>query len=135
MQLTASTAERLIAELGMDDLPLTEIQPKPALISPDWFKHYKELCRTFMMSLTDSVDTLAMMNLPQDDFMNLIMGRAIPENLSIRFRIPLVWGGKLDIENLFMCKTFPHSYNMDRFIISQAGNSTIWLPDPAKKIY
>ncbi len=135
MQLTASTAERLIAELGMDDLPLTEIQPKPALISPDWFKHYKELCRTFMMSLTDSVDTLAMMNLPQDDFMNLIMGRAIPENLSIRFRIPLVWGGKLDVENLFMCKTFPHSYNMDRFIISQAGNSTIWLPDPAKKIY
>lgn len=135
MQLTASAAERLIAELGMDDLPLTEIQPKPALISPDWFKHYKELCRTFMMSLTDSVDTLAMMNLPQDDFMNLIMGRAIPENLSIRFRIPLVWGGKLDVENLFMCKTFPHSYNMDRFIISQAGNSTIWLPDPAKKIY
>lgn len=135
MQLTASAAETLIAELGMNDLPLTEFQPKPALVAPDWFKRYKELCHNFMMSLTDSVDTLAMMNLPQDDFVNLIMGRAIPENLSIRFRVPLVWGGKLDIDNLFMCKTFPHSHNMDRFIISQSGNSTIWLPDPVQKVY
>ena len=135
MQLTASAAETLIAELGMDDLPLIEFQPKPAFVAPDWFKRYKELCHNFMMSLTDSVDTLAMMNLPQDDFVNLIMGRAIPENLSIRFRVPLVWGGKLDIDNLFMCKTFPHSHNMDRFIISQSGNSTIWLPAPVQKVY
>ena len=43
--------------------------------------------------------------------------------------------GELSIENMFLCKTFPHSYNMDRFIISQSGNDLIWLPNPAKKIY
>ena len=63
------------------------------------------------------------------------MGRAIPDNLSFRFRTPLIWGGKLDIENMFMCATFPHSQNLDRFIIEQYGNETIWLPNPEKKIY
>jgi len=135
MQLTASMAETLIAELGMDDLPLVEVRPIPTKVDVNWFSKYKELCRQFMMSLTDSVDTLAMLNLDQDVFMNLIMGRAIPENMSIRFRTPLVWGGKMEINNLFMCKTFPHSYNMDRFIISQSGNSIIWLPNPVQKIY
>jgi len=67
--------------------------------------------------------------------MDLIMGRRMPENLSVRFRVPLVWGGKLEIDNLFMCMTFPHAHNMDRFIIEQSGNDVIWLPNPAKKIY
>ena len=88
-----------------------------------------------MASLTDSAETLAFMNLTQDEFMNIIMGRDLPQNISIRFRIPLVWGGKLEIDNLFMCWTFPHSYNMDRFIIVQSGAQTIWMPNPTKKIY
>ena len=88
-----------------------------------------------MASLTDSAETLAFMNLTQDEFMNIIMGRDLPQNISIRFRIPLVWGGKLEIDNLFMCWTFPHSYNMDRFIIAQSGAQTIWMPNPTKKIY
>ena len=66
---------------------------------------------------------------------DLIMGRRMPENLSVRFRVPLVWGGTLDIDNLFMCMTFPHSHNMDRFIIEQSGNDIIWMPNPAKKVY
>ncbi|MBE6461872.1 MAG: hypothetical protein E7006_03465 [Alphaproteobacteria bacterium] len=135
MQLTASTAEKLISELGMNDLPLVAFQPKSATISPDWFTQYKQICHQFMASLTDSVETLAMMNLPENDFMNLIMGRSIPENLSIRFRIPLAWGGELSVDNLFMCKTFPHSHNMDIFILSQSGSSTVWLPAPVQKIY
>ena len=53
--------------------------------------------------------------------------------------LPLIeftpWGGELDINNMFMCWTFPHAYNMDRFIISQSGNKTVWLPNPSKKIY
>ena len=95
----------------------------------------KNLCKQFMQSLTDSVETLAFMNLDQEEFMNLIMGRSVPSNMSFRFRIPLVWGGKLEIDNMFMCWTFPHSHNMDRFIINQSGNSTIWLPNPAQKVY
>ena len=67
--------------------------------------------------------------------MNIIMGHALQQNISIRFRIPLAWGGELNINNMFMCWTFPHAYNMDRFIISQSGNKTVWLPNPSKKIY
>ncbi len=135
MQLNAGTAEKIISDMGMSDMPLVEIQPTPTPVPPDWFTRYKALCREFMLSLTDSVETLAFMNLSQDEFMNIIMGRSLPQNISFRMRTPLTWGGKLEIDNMFMCWTFPHSYNMDRFIINQSGNDTIWLPNPAQKIY
>ena len=135
MQLSQATAENRIADLGMDDLPLEQIRPESHIVAPDWFKKYRELVHEFTRSLTDSIQEIAFMNLPQDDFIDLIMGRRMPENLSVRFRVPLVWGGKLEIDNLFMCMTFPHSHNMDRFIIEQSGNDIIWIPNPAKKVY
>lgn len=135
MQLNQSSAERLISELGMKDMPLIEITPTPTQISANWFIQYKELCKQFMTTLTDSVETLAFMNLPQEDFMNLIMGHSIPENMSFRLRVPLIWGGKLEVDNMFMCRTFPHSYNMDKFIMTQSNASKIWLPNPAQKVY
>ena len=135
MQMSQATAENRIADLGMDDLPLEQIRPTPHRIAPDWFHKYHELVREFAMSLTDSVQELAFLNLAQDDFIDLIMGKRMPGNLSVRFRIPLIWGGKLEQSNLFMCMTFPHAHNMDRFIIEQSGNEVIWLPNPTKKIY
>ena len=135
MQMNQGVAEKRIADLGMDDLPLTQIRPVPHLVAADWFNKYHELIHEFARSLTDSIQELAFMNLPQDDFMDLIMGRRMPENLSVRFRVPLVWGGKLEIDNLFLCMTFPHAHNMDRFIIEQSGNAVIWMPNPAKKVY
>ena len=135
MQLSQDAAEKRIAELRMDDLPLEQIYPKPHPVAPDWFQKYHELVRQFTTTLTDSIQEIAFMGLPQQDFIDLVMGRRMPENLSVRFRVPLVWGGKLEIDNLFMCMTFPHSHNMDRFIIEQAGNESVWLPNPAKKIY
>ena len=135
MQLTADTAEKIISDMGMSDMPLVEIRPTPTLVPTDWFARYKTLCREFMTSLTDSVETLAFMNLPQDDFMNLIMGRSVPENMSFRLRVPLTFGGKLEIDNMFMCRTFPHAYNMDRFIMTQSDAQTIWLPNPPNKVY
>ena len=135
MQLSQTSAENRIADLGMDDMPIIQIRPTPHIVAPDWFKKYHQLVHEFARSLTDSIQELAFLNLPQDDFIELITGRHIPENLSIRFRVPLVWGGKLEIENLFMCMTFPYAHNMDRFIIEQSGNDIIWLPNPAKKIY
>ena len=135
MQMNKSVAEKRIADLGMDDLPLVQMRPEIHPVSPDWFKKYHDLVHEFVTSLTDSIQELAFMNLPQDDFMDLIMGRRMPENLSIRLRKPLVWGGKLEIDNMFLCMTFPHSHNMDRFIIEQSGNDAIWMPNPAKKVY
>lgn len=135
MQWNQGIAEKRITELGMDDLPLVQIRPTPHAVSPDWFKKYHELVHQFALSLTDSASDLAFMNLPSDDFMDLVMGRRMPENLSIRLRVPLVWGGKSEIDNMFLCMTFPHAHNMDRFIIEQSGNDVIWMPNPAKKVY
>ncbi|MCR5193996.1 MAG: hypothetical protein K6B71_00515 [Alphaproteobacteria bacterium] len=135
MQWTKENAEKRLSELKMPDMPLMEIPVKTVSVEKDWFKKYKELCHEFTRSLTDSVQELAMMNLSRDEFMGLLMGRQIPGNLSFRLKVPLVFGGKLEIDNMFMCFTFPHSHNMDRFILEQSGNETIWVPNPAKKIY
>ncbi len=135
MQFTLESAEQRMIALGMDDVPLMPITPTTTTLPADWFTEYRKLARKFMESLTDSVEELAFLNLSQDEFMALVMGRALPENMSIRFRHPLMWGGKLEIENMFLCHTFPHSYNMDRFIIEQSGAAQVFLPNPAKKIY
>ena len=135
MQWTQASAEKRLTELKVGDMPIIAVQPKKTYIDKDWFPKYKQECRNFVRSLTDSVEELAMMNLGRNEFMDLLMGREIPDNLSIRFRIPLIWGGELSADNMFMCFTFPHSQIFDRFIIEQTGNETIWLPNPARKIY
>lgn len=135
MELSQNMAESRIAELGMDDMPLLQYQPTPTALAPDWFKQYRELTHRFMESLMDSSAELSFMSLTEDEFMNLIMGRAMPTNTSLRFRIPLTWGGKLEIENMFLCQTFPFSHKLDCFILEQSGNKNIWLPNPKHKIY
>lgn len=135
MQLNRDTATAKLAAMGMDDMPVIEYMPNRCMIDNDWFQKYSMLRREFLASLTDSFDEIAFMNLSQEEFMNLIMGKKMPENTSLRFRIPLIWGGKLNIDNMFMCWTFPHSHNLDKFIIDQNGAKTVFLPDPAKKIY
>ncbi|MBO4480060.1 MAG: hypothetical protein J5742_00345 [Alphaproteobacteria bacterium] len=135
MQWTQANAENRLKDLKMPDMPVMPINPHNVRVSPDWFQQYKELCHTFMKSLSDCVQELALMNLNRDEFMALLTGQNIPDNLSIRFRVPLIWGGQLNLDNLFMCYTFPLSQNLDRFIIEQSGNETIWLPNPKKKIY
>ena len=135
MQWNEATATKRLESLKMADLPVMPINPRTVSVSPDWFQKYKELCRTFVRSLSDSVQELALMNLSREEFMGLLTGREIPDNLSIRFRVPLIWGGELSIDNLFMCYTFPLSQNLDRFIIEQSGNDTVWLPNPKRKIY
>ena len=135
MQLNQSMAEKILSDMGMSDMPVIEFHPTPTALSPDWFKQYKQLCHAFTSSLTDSVQELAFMNLSQDEFMDLLIGNSIPRNLSFRLRVPLTWGGKLEIDNMFMCWTFPYSQKLDQFIIMQNDAETIWLPNPAKKIY
>lgn len=135
MQLNQDAAQKRLNDLGINDIPLIPVHPVNTNVSPDWFSKYRNLCHEFMASLTDSVEELSFLNLSQDEFMGLLMGKRLPDNISIRFRTPLVWGGKLEIKNLFMCRTFPTSNNLDRFIIEQYGNDVIWMPNPVKKIY
>lgn len=135
MQWSQDTAQRRARELNLDDIPLICHRPVVTHVDADWFARYKSAVHTFMASLTDSVDTLAFMNLTQNEFMGLIMGTRMPENLSVRFRIPLTWGGAISPDNMFLCATFPFAHNMDRFIIEQAGNEMVWLPNPSKKVF
>lgn len=135
MQLNETVVQKRLADLGITDMPLVEVRPVNTNVSPDWFVKYRTTVRDFMMSLTDSIEELSFLNLSQDEFMALLMGKRLPNNMSIRFRTPLIWGGKMNTANLFMCRTFPISNNLDRFIIEQYGNETIWLPNPVKKIY
>jgi hypothetical protein len=44
MGMNASIAEKMIAELGMKDLPVREITPVRTQVAPDWFQKYKTLC-------------------------------------------------------------------------------------------
>ena len=135
MQLNEHSALERLSALGLDDVPVVEFTPKRCPLNPDWFKRYCELRREFLSSLSDSLEEIAFMNLPQNEFMGLIMGKSLPDNLSIRFRIPLMWGGELKIENMFMCMTFPHSFNMDKFIIEQSDAKTIFFLNPERKVY
>lgn len=135
MQLNEHLALERLAVLGLDDMPVMEYTPKQCVLESDWFKKYSALRREFLSSLGDSFEEIAFMNLPQDEFVELITGQSLPENLSIRFKIPLLWGGKLDIDNMFLCFTFPHSFNLDRFIIEQSDAKTVYLPNPERKIY
>ena len=135
MQLNEHLALERLAVLGLDDMPVMEYTPKQCVLESDWLKKYSALRREFLSSLGDSFEEIAFMNLPQDEFVGLITGQSLPENLSIRFKIPLLWGGKLDIDNMFLCFTFPHSFNLDRFIIEQSDAKTVYLPNPERKIY
>ncbi len=133
--MNKALAEQRLASLSMSDMPLIQVGAVQVHISADWFTKYKELRREFMMSLTDSIEELSWLSMDQSEFIDLISGRALPENLTLRLRMPLVFGGKLEISNMFLCKTFPHSHDMDRFIIEQSGAPVLWLPNPGKKVY
>ncbi len=135
MNWTKEIAEQKLADMKMEDMPIIETIPKTQKLNSDWFKDYKIACKEFMLSLTDSIEELTFLNLNQDEFMGLISGKKMPNNLSIRFRIPILFGGEINPKNMFMCATFPQSQNLDRFIIEQYGNEKIWLPNPVKKVY
>lgn len=135
MQYTQHSAQERLADFGMDDMPVMEYVPTRCIIDKDWFQKYSALRRAFLSSLSDSIQEIAFMNLSQEEFINLVMGRELPENLSIRLKVPLLWGGKLELNNMFLCSTFPNSFNLDRFLIEQKDAKTVFLPNPEKKIY
>jgi len=133
--MTKFDAERRLADLLLEDVPVMELNVRPAAIPPDWFARFRKSRRELMESLDDSIQELSFLDLSQDDFMDLLRGKRLPENLSIRWRVPLEYGGAPSAENMFLCPTFYAGHNMDRFILEQAGRPVMWLPNPSKKIY
>ncbi|MDR1207221.1 MAG: hypothetical protein LBK26_02295 [Rickettsiales bacterium] len=128
-------AERRLAELLMDDMPVIEMPVRPRAVAGDWFVKTRAARHAFLKSLSDSIQELSFLNLPQDAFMGLIQGRSCPENLSIRWRRPMEYGGEISEKNMFLTPRFPYAQNMDRFLMEQSGKATIWIPGPEKKVY
>lgn len=121
MQLTRDSALEKLAKFGMDDMPVIEYIPNRCVIDKDWFQKYSMLRREFLASLTDSFDEIAFMNLSQEEFMNLMMGKKMPENTSLRFRIPLIWGGKPVIHRTVAQRRYAYRYCGARRIVSFHG--------------
>ncbi|MDR0803466.1 MAG: hypothetical protein LBO08_00030 [Rickettsiales bacterium] len=135
MQLNKSSAEQILRELHVSNMPLMEIPATFATVAPDWFARFKTARAEFMRGLTDAMEQLSFFSFSQDEFMGLISGRRLPENFSVRLRIPVMYGGRLEPSNMFLCKSFPFSHNLDRFILGQRGAASLWLPNPKTKIY
>lgn len=128
-------AEQFLAKRNMDDLILDVCGAVPVPLSADWFVRFRNARQAFMQSLDDSIPELALLNLSQDDFINLMTGRKIPENLTLKFRKPPLYGGEIAIENMFMMPTFPTGFNLDIFMLEQIGRPEVFFPNPAKKVY
>ena len=77
MQLNEHSAMERLAALGMDDMPVIAYSPQKCLLDKDWFKKYSQLRREFLGSLTDSFEEIAFMNLPQEEFINLVQTKSL----------------------------------------------------------
>ena len=128
-------AEERLAHYLMDDLPLESSPAAPAPIAADWFARFRAERKRFMETLDDAIQELAMFNLSREDFIGLLTGRALPENLTIRFRRPPLYGGAISADNMFMMTSYPAGLNLDVFMVEQIGQGEIWFPNPKKKIY
>ena len=128
-------AETRLAQLLMEDLRIDSCQAILKPLPSSWFSDFREERKKFLESLGSSIQELAMLNLSQRDFMNLLSGISIPENLCVKFRKPILYGGAIAAENMFMMVGFPYGFNLDIFMAEQLGQGEIWYPNPAKKIY
>ena len=81
MQLNQDSALQKLVSMGIDDMPVMEYVPKSCKLDSDWFQKYSRLRSEFLLSLSDSIEEIVFMNLPQDEFTNLIMGKSLPDNL------------------------------------------------------
>ncbi|MDR2269042.1 MAG: hypothetical protein LBD94_02550 [Rickettsiales bacterium] len=128
-------AEQRLAGFLMDDMPVESCKATPSPFPKDWFRMFRQARIEFMESLDDSVQELALLNLPRDDFINLLTAKTMPENLCLKFRRPILYGGEINPENMFIITNFPYGLNLDIFMAEQSGQGEIWYPNPAKKIY
>jgi len=128
-------AEAILDSMGITGMPLSMCPARPSQLPSDWFQKFSEMRKKFMKSLDDSIAEIAMINLSQDDFMDLLRGRRIPENLTVRLRRPLVFGGAIEASNMFLTPLFVTGINLDIFMTEQMGQSEIYYPDPAKKVF
>ncbi|MDR1071657.1 MAG: hypothetical protein LBL21_03385 [Rickettsiales bacterium] len=132
---TKRDAEARLAQFLMDDLPMDECPAVPAPLPNDWFAQFRAARIVFMESLSESIQELALLNLSREDFISLLSGQHIPENLTVKFRRPVLYGGGINPDNMFLMQMFPAGFNLDIFMAEQAGQGQVFYPNPAKRVY
>jgi hypothetical protein len=132
---TKRDAEVRLAQFLMDDLPLSACLAVPSALPGDWFPKFRAARVDFMESLGESIPELALLNLAREDFISLLSGQHIPENLTVKFRRPILYGGDIRPDNMFLMQMFPAGFNLDIFMAEQAGQGEVFYPNPAKKVY
>lgn len=132
---TKRDAEVRLAQLLMEDLPLDECKAVVSALPDNWFSKFRDARHSFLESLGNSVQELALINLSQGDFMRLLSAISIPENLCVKFRKPIIYGGDISPENMFLMVGFPYGFNLNVFMAEQLGQREIWYPNPTKNVY
>ncbi len=143
--------EQKLKDFGMDDLPVQHVSFRPVTLDSDWYVKFKKIRREFLQSLSDSVEELMLMNLSMPMLMGLLQNMELPENLSIKFKRPLMYGGEISVDNMYLVAMHPYGQLLDRFLIDQAMDymakmgktptagydyaPELFVPNPAKKVY
>lgn len=133
--MNLTDAKQLLKKLNIYNVDVQKWIVKKINLDKNWYKAYTKIKTEFLFSLSDSIELLYYMNLSQEEIFETIMGKKIPNGISIKFKIPLFLGGELNVNNLYLCRTFPFSFNIDLFIMEQMENKEIFIPCINKKIY
>jgi hypothetical protein len=129
-------AERILASMGLSDLPVADVDARPRPLPRDWFAAYRAARRALLTNIIqDYRDELMMMDLPMDDIMAMLKGERIPANVSVKFRVPPIFGGAISPDNMFVCRAASEGRAIDVFIAAQAGAEKFFYPNPKKPIY
>lgn len=131
-----SDAEKRLIALGLSDLPVTEVPAAPRPLPRDWFVQFRAARKKLLsVLLRQSQEEISMMNLDISEIMAMFRGEKIPLNISVKFKIPPVYGGPISPDNMFVCRTLPEGRAIDIFLAEQAGLPVLFYPNPAKRVY
>ncbi|MDR0319156.1 MAG: hypothetical protein LBH81_00230 [Rickettsiales bacterium] len=136
MMKTALDAERKLTEMGLGDLPVAEVRAIPRPLPAGWFAAYRDARRELLTrTVQNNKDELFMMDIPVEFIMAMLRGERIPLNVSVKFKIPPIYGGSISAGNMFVCRAASEGRLIDSFIASQAGADLFFCPNPAKSVY
>ncbi|MCL2629174.1 MAG: hypothetical protein FWD33_00540 [Alphaproteobacteria bacterium] len=136
MILLLKDAERRQGDLGLDDLPLVEVAAAVRPLPKGWFEEFRRERRRLLTELVrKDKEELMMMGLPIDDIVAMLGGKKIPAGVSVKFRVPPIYGGDISAENMFICRAASEGRAIDIFIAGQAGAENFFAPNPSKSVY
>jgi hypothetical protein len=129
-------AEKRLKALGLDDMPLVSVAAIPRPLPAGWFAEFRGARRDLLtQNVKEFKEELFMMDIPIEDIMAMFRGEKIPPNVSVKFKVPPIYGGPISTDNLFICRTASEGRLLDIFIAEQAGASELFCPNPTKSVY